>query len=225
MRADVAVKVEPVARVRMLANGKELQDKRSVVRPRQCLDRRHVIDARPVKRELLCGQRLFLLRLVLGRDDRDAELDLRPPRCDFVPGPSSGSSSGSREFAACPPGRPATALHSFFTRPCFLASAARSWSRSSVTSHSPLRAFSVMSSTPGAFFRCSAQSSTRSGSVRSSFLAASDGGGEGKQPLLGGVNGQLAAIHRDPTPAQLLRHRRRCAASGETVENDVAWVG
>jgi hypothetical protein len=36
----------------VLANSKELQDKRSVIRPMHRLNRRHVIDTRPVKREL-----------------------------------------------------------------------------------------------------------------------------------------------------------------------------
>ena len=54
------------------------------------------------------------------------------------------------------------------------------------------------------------------------FLRRADGGGEREQPLLRGVNRQLAAIHRDPAPAQLLRHRRRSAAASEAVEDDVA---
>jgi hypothetical protein len=46
-----------------------------------------------------------------------------------------------------------------------------------------------------------------------------------QHPFLNGVDGQLAAINANPTPAKLLGDGTRCARAGERVKNHIAFRG
>ena len=171
--AEVAVEVEAVALVGLLAHAEELEHEGPVIGPGQLADRGHVVKPGAVERELVRGQRLLFLRFVLRFHERDAERDA-VHRDLFLARPGFGVGVLQLVFGDAQLGRGQAreSAPSRLTRPCLTASAARSASSVGVTSHSPRRARSVISSTAGAAFRWLAQSLTRSGSVRASVLAA-----------------------------------------------------
>ncbi len=144
----IPVKRNAVMVVGVFANAEELEGKRTILSPEHDLDDVHVIDTGPVERKLMSLKR-FVLYGFLFSGMKDMRNCTPFTLICFVPGLSSISSNCAEGTSSLSAGQMSDSAASFLRSSCFFTSAARSVSKSSVTSHSPLRAFSVRSSRPG----------------------------------------------------------------------------